>query len=218
MSRAAKQRRAGTRRGGPRRNYHHGNLRRALLDSALALVEREGAEALTLRAAARRAGVSQAAPYRHFQDKDALLAAVAEEGFRAMTEGMRRATIPYEGDPLGRFRARGLAYIEFATTHRAHFRVMFGRVAADRSKYPGLMDAAREAFELLVAAIKDCQQVGLVRGGNAEELALCAWSATHGLSALTVDGQLSDQAGRLGDLAQAVTTNVYLGLGPRSTS
>jgi len=216
MSRETRGRRAGTaRRAGPRRSYHHGNLRRALLDSALSLVEREGAEALTLRAAARRAGVSQAAPYRHFRDKDALLAAVAEEGFRAMTEAMRRATVPYEGDPLARLRARGMAYVEFATSHAAHFKVMFGRVAADRSKHPSLMEAAQEAFELLVAAIKDCQQAGLVRGGDPEELALCAWSATHGLSALAVDGQLHDPAGRLSDLAQAVTANVYLGLGPR---
>jgi AcrR family transcriptional regulator len=219
MSRQTTGRRAAPARPSrPRRKYHHGNLRRALLDSALALVEREGAEALTLRAAARRAGVSQAAPYRHFRDKETMLAAVAEEGFRAMTEAMRRATVPHEGDPLARFKARGMAYIEFATSHPAHFKVMFGRVTADRSKHPGLMEAAQEAFRLLVAAIRDCQQAGLVRGGDPEELALCAWSATHGLSALAVDGQLSDLAGRLGELAQAVTANVYLGLGPRSTS
>ena len=75
-----------------RRGYHHGNLRRALLDAAIALIQSEGADALTLRAAARAAGVSQAAPYRHFTDKDELLAAVAEEGFRLMTAGMRAAT------------------------------------------------------------------------------------------------------------------------------
>ncbi len=73
-------------------SYHHGNLRHALLEAALWLVETEGTEALTLRAAARRAGVSQAAPYRHFASKEALLAAVAEDGFRAMTAAMRRAT------------------------------------------------------------------------------------------------------------------------------
>jgi AcrR family transcriptional regulator len=159
--------------------------------------------------------VSPAAPYRHFRDKDALLAAVAEEGFRAMTEAMRRATGPREGEPLARLKARGMAYVEFATRHPAHFKVMFGRVAADRSRHPGLLEAAREAFELLVAAIVDCQQAGLVRGGDPDELALCAWSATHGLSALAVDGQLHDHAGRLAHLAQAVTANVYLGLQPR---
>src|SRR5256885_2131329 len=150
--------RPGAGRRGRRTHYPHGNLRRALLDAALALVERQGAGALTLRAAARRARVSQAAPYRHFRDKEALLAAVAEEGFRAMTAGMRRAAAFHAGDPLGRFQAHGLAYIEFASGHPAHFRVMFGRVAADRSVHPGLMQAAAEAFGLLVGAIRDCQE------------------------------------------------------------
>src|SRR5438552_17146029 len=96
------------RRGGPgagdrrrRAGYHHGNLRRALLDAALALVEREGADALTLRAAARRAGVSQAPPYRHFRDKEALLGAVAEEGFRAVTEAVLEAAAAALGGAVG---------------------------------------------------------------------------------------------------------------------
>src|SRR3972149_3564682 len=102
--------------GGPRStrrrgSYHHGNLRRALLDAALELVETQGAEALTLRAAARRAGVSPAAPYRHFADKRTLLAAVAEEGFRALTEAMRQATAAHGAQPPGRFRALGVSYI-----------------------------------------------------------------------------------------------------------
>jgi Tetracyclin repressor-like, C-terminal domain len=99
--------------------------------------------------------------------------------------------------------------------HPAHFRVMFGRVAVDRSAHPGLMEAAGEAFGLLVGAIRDCQEAGVVRDGDPEELALCAWSATHGLSALAVDGQLAKRATRFDELAQAVTGNVFLGLGPR---
>ncbi|HET8576665.1 MAG TPA: helix-turn-helix domain-containing protein, partial [Methylomirabilota bacterium] len=98
-----------------RGRYHHGDLPRALVAAAVSLVEREGVDALTLRGAARKAGVSQAAPYRHFADKQALLAAVAEEGFKALSEAMRRASAPHEGDPLGRFRALGEAYVEFAT-------------------------------------------------------------------------------------------------------
>ena len=116
---------------------------------------------------------------------------------------------------MGRLRACGLAYVEFATCHPAHFRVMFGRVAADRLEHPGLTEAAAEAFGLLVGAIRDCQKAGVVRDGDAEVLALCAWSATHGLSALAVDGQLAKRAQRLGELARAVTGNVFLGLGPR---
>ncbi|HET7874509.1 MAG TPA: TetR/AcrR family transcriptional regulator [Methylomirabilota bacterium] len=216
--RPARPKRKGPRAATGRRRgrYHHGNLPRALVDAALRLVEREGAEALTLRGAARLAGVSQAAPYRHFADKQALLAAVAEEGFRAMTDAMRRASTAHAGDPLGRFRALGLAYIEFATTHRAHFRVMFGRAAADRSVYPSLEKAAGETFGLLVEAIRDCQRAGLVHPGDPDELALAAWSGTHGLSSLAVDGQLALMGGRpLETLTQAVMANIFFGLGSR---
>jgi AcrR family transcriptional regulator len=198
------------------RKYHHGNLRRALLDAALGLVEEEGAGGLTLRAAARQAGVSQAAPYRHFASKQALLAAVAEEGFRAMGQAMRAASAAEGDDPLARFRAIGLAYVGFATTHPAHFRVMFGRAAADRSAYPSLQVAAGETFGLLLSAIEDCQRAGLVRAGDPAELALAAWSATHGFASLWTDGQLTGRAnGTLEDLGSAVAANTFFGLAPR---
>jgi AcrR family transcriptional regulator len=202
--------RAGSRRRRPR--YHHGNLPEALRTAALALINEAGADALTLRGAAKRAGVSQAAPYRHFRNKDALLAAVAEEGFRAMAEAMQRGAGLPRGDPAGRLRALGRAYVEFATRHPAHFRVMFGRVSIDRAAHPGLREAATEAYGLLIGAIRDCQAVGVIRVGDPEELALCAWSAVHGLSMLAVDGQLGERAGRFEPLAQAVTANVVRGL------
>src|SRR4051812_5046168 len=82
----------------PPKPYHHGDLHRALIDAALDLIEREGAQALTLRAAARLAGVPQAAPYRHFSDKDSLLAAVAEDGLRALCTWMREASLAHAGD------------------------------------------------------------------------------------------------------------------------
>src|SRR5258707_1216881 len=109
----------------PEGRYHHGDLRRALIDAARVLVEREGRQALTLRAAARMAGVSQAAPYRHFPDKNALLAAVAEDGVRALAAWLRGAAARHEGDPLARLQALGVAYVTFAVTSTAHFRVMF---------------------------------------------------------------------------------------------
>src|ERR1700693_5459913 len=111
----------------PPNRYHHGDLPRALLDAALHIVETQGTEALTLRAVARRAGVSQAAPYRHFASKEAILAAVAEDGFRSLIAAMRESVATCGEDPLGRLRAVGLGYVTFATSHPSHFRVMFGR-------------------------------------------------------------------------------------------
>jgi AcrR family transcriptional regulator len=212
MSPARSPRRRRARAG---RRYHHGNLRRALVDAAVGLVERHGAEALTLRAAARRAGVSPAAPYRHFADKRALLAAVAEEGFRLLTETLRGAGRP-DDEPLERFRARGLGYVAFATTHPAHFRVMFGREIGEHAAYPTLREAAGQAFEVLVEGVAECQRVGAVRSGEPRELALASWSAVHGLCVLLVNGQLGGlYDASAGDLAATVTLNLFLGLGPR---
>jgi AcrR family transcriptional regulator len=197
------------------KRYHHGDLPRALLDAALHIVETQGTQALTLRAAARSAGVSQTAPYRHFTNKEAILAAVAEEGFRSLMAAIRHATAAGEG-PLGRLRGVGIGYVTFATSHPSHFRVMFGREMADRSASPGLRRLATETFNLLVGAISDCQRAGLVRTEEpAADLALSAWSSVHGLSALLVEGVLDRPAH---EVAEMVTRDLFLGLGPRGVS
>src|SRR5881628_3792693 len=139
--------RRGSRRPGHAKGYHHGDLPRALLDAALHIVETRGTAALTLRAAARSAGVSQAAPYRHFTNKEAILAAVAEEGFRSLMTAIRQATAAGDG-PLGRLRGVGIGYVTFATSHPSHFRVIFGREMADRSASPSLRRLATETFNL----------------------------------------------------------------------
>jgi len=198
----------------PRRanRYHHGDLPRALLDAALHIVKTQGTDALTLRAAARLAGVSQAAPYRHFANKEAILAAVAEDGFRSLMAAMRRAARASGDGPLERLRAVGFAYVTFATSHPSHFRVMFGREMADRSAYPSLRQVATDTFNLLVDAISDCQRAGLVRSEEPENLAISAWSSVHGLSALIVEGVLGKP---IEDLVEMVTRGLFLGLGPR---
>lgn len=172
--------------------YHHGDLRRALIEASLALVSEEGFSALTLREVARRAGVTHAAPYRHFPDKEALLAAVAEEGFRAMAALMRERMDKVEG-PVERLGACGVAYVLFAVQHPAHFRVMFGPHFAKPRDHEGLAKEGSTAFGLLVQSIVQGQQAGLLREGEPLPLALMAWSQVHGLASLLVDQQL-DQA------------------------
>lgn len=171
------------------RPYHHGDLRRALLDAALGLLaEPGGAGLLTLREAARRAGVSHAAPYRHFDSKEALLAAVAEEGFRRMREEMVQRVAGLEAEPLRRHQQMGVGYVLFALRHPAHFRVMFGpELKFDRE---GLQAAASAAFGELVDSVVRCQQAGEMRAGDPLELALASWSLVHGLAHLAVDGRL----------------------------
>lgn len=194
-----------------RASYHHGDLRRALIEAAQEILEEAGVSGLTLRAAARKAGVSPAAPYRHFADKEALLAAVAEQGFRALSALIRQTASP-GSDRASAFRGIGLAYVRFAVEHPARFRLMFGRELADRDRYAPLKEAAHETFGMLVTAIESGQRADVIRPGDAQELSMAAWAIVHGLSALLVDGQLAPTAEDLDTFASRVLQALFLGL------
>src|SRR5512142_720198 len=116
-----------------RRSYHHGDLRRALLDATLSLATELGPAGVSLRQAAERAGVSQAAPYRHFSGKEAMIAAASEEGFRLLHAAMVEATHAGSADPAQRLAALVACYAEFAVTRTAHFRLMFGQGSAPKA-------------------------------------------------------------------------------------
>lgn len=173
----------------PRRPYHHGNLRRALLDEALTTIRKEGVEGLTLREIGARVGVSRTALYRHFADKRALLAAVATEGFRTLREELVGAW-DGGGRTLAAFNAMGLAYVAFATSNPAHYRVMFGGFVSEETKDPALGDEARGAFQALVDALVTLQGAGLVRDEDAHLMATHVWALVHGVAMLAIDGQL----------------------------
>jgi AcrR family transcriptional regulator len=171
-----------------RRPYHHGDLRAALLEAAAALIGEVGPSRFTLREVARRAGVSHNAPYRHFQDKDALLSALAGEGFRALTQAMLGAAPP-DAAPGDRLREAGLAYIGFALGRPAHFAVMFDLPMA-REMAPDDAAAAAEAFGVLVRSIEECQRDGELAPGDTLGRALAAWSLVHGIAKLAVARRL----------------------------
>ncbi|MGD9896710.1 MAG: TetR/AcrR family transcriptional regulator [Candidatus Methylacidiphilaceae bacterium] len=175
------------------RPYHHGALRRALLDAALLFLRKRDPSGLTLRALSAQVGVSAAAPYRHFSNKEALLAAVAEEGFRQMTQEMRVAEAKAAG-VRERLRILGLAYIRFAKAHPEHFRIMFGREAVVYERDPSASEAAKAAFSVLVDAVRDGQNAGLIQEGDPRSQALAAWAMVHGLAALAVDGRIAGSA------------------------
>jgi AcrR family transcriptional regulator len=212
------QSRARSRNRGPARrkrkpSYHHGNLRRALTDVALELIEKEGAASLSLRAAARRVGVSAAAPYRHFPSREALLAAVAEEGFRLLGEEIAGAIAAHD-DPARRLGEAGIAYVLFAAAHPSRYQVMFGPELADRSPYPSLEAAADETSQLLLGAVRDYQEAGFMSSRDPGELQLSAWSSVHGLASLIVRGHIpgsgSDPA-RIEEIARAVVRSLVPG-------
>lgn len=159
--------------------YHHGDLRAALLERARTVLEHDGPGALSLRALAKRAGVSHNAPYRHFADREALLAALAAEGFRLLAEALSAAT----------GRAMGEAYVRFALEHPQLFRLMFGGHLRF-SRHRSLADAAAKPYHALRAAFHDASQVA-----DPEKAAAAAWSLVHGLAHLLLDGHFARQAG-----------------------
>ncbi len=171
-----------------RKPYHHGNLRDALLQGALRAIAEMGPAAFTLREVARRAGVSHNAPYRHFRDKNALLAAVAAQGFRELTHAMLQAG-QEQSSALDRLKQSGLAYVDFALRRPEHFTVMFDAPVCS-NKDPEYVQASEESFGTLVTFIRNCEEAGQLPAGNTMERALYAWSLVHGIAKLAVAGRL----------------------------
>lgn len=172
-------------------SYHHGDLRRALIDQALRTIDKLGAEGLTLRAVGDALGVSRTALYRHFSDKQALVAAVASEGFRTLRVQLVAA---WEQAGRGRdgFGAMGEAYVRFAAAHPSHYRVMFGRFVESGARDPELVQEAEGAFMALVDALVEQQRAGLARADDPLMQARFVWSVVHGVAMLIIDGQLHD--------------------------
>jgi AcrR family transcriptional regulator len=158
--------------------YHHGDLRAALLDAADALLDEGGDGAVSLREAARRAGVSPTAAYRHFADKEALLAALALRGFEAFGAAMAAAVAAGDAAP---YVARGRAYIRFALARPGRFRLMFGPLLARSAAHPALLAASRQAFLALQA------------NAGGRDGALRGWGMVHGLAHLLLDGAIPDE-------------------------
>jgi AcrR family transcriptional regulator len=169
---------------GERRGYHHGNLREALVEATLALVGENGPAGFTIAEAARRAGVSPGAPYRHFRDADALLAEVALRGFQRLAAALARAWNGGQPDPLRAFEKMGQAYLAFARTEPAYYAAMFeARIAADA--YPGLLTAGDQAFAVLRDAAETLA-AGLPAPSRPPALmmGLHIWAMSHGIASL----------------------------------
>jgi AcrR family transcriptional regulator len=169
--------------------YHHGDLRRVLLEAAVRVIDKEGVDALSLNSLAKRAGVSAGAPYHHFESRDQLLAAIAAEGFERLIASMRQHAGSSE-QPLDYLRGLGVGYIKFALAHPGHFRVMFRPEV--KGQLRAATDAAGTGFGLLIDAIARCQAAKLVGPGDPFKLVLAAWSAVHGAAALWIDGPLAE--------------------------
>ncbi len=198
-----------------KKSYHHGDLRRALIEAALQVIREDGIRGLTLRETARRAGVSHAAPAYHFKDLSGLLAAVAQKGFEDLYAAMTSAVEAEDADdPLARFKAVGMAYVAFAASDPACIKAMFHPLLADRSAYPSLEAASRRPFDLLLAHVAGCQESGQLKAIDGRIAALFAWCTVHGLSIIFSDGH-AEGKGFSEDweqLAERLTELVFTGL------
>jgi AcrR family transcriptional regulator len=179
----------------PAKPYHHGDLRRALLDEALRTIETLGVEHLTLRTVGARLGVSRSALYRHFADKQSLLATVGKEGFSKLRQALADA---WEENGHGRagFDAMHRAYLQFALAHPSHYRVMFGGFIESAAKDDHFISEARGAFQVLVDALVEQQNAGDIRRDDPVLMARFVWALVHGTAMLFIDGQLPEPAQR----------------------
>ncbi len=168
--------------------YHHGDLRAALIAASLRVIEENGVRSLTLREIGSRAGVSRMAAYRHFADKADLLFAISEAGFTQFADALENAKSQAQPNFVARLTSMAFAYVRFAAEHRAHYAVMF---PSDGEPIRG-GEASARAFGILEQTIREGQETGDVRAGDAVSIAQMVWSVVHGISTLHLAPDLSD--------------------------
>ena len=177
--------------------YHHGDLKRSLLDVLPELIEERGLENLSLRELARRAGVTHGAPAHHFGDKKGLLTAFARAGSehlaRLVVSALSRVE---ETDHIGRLTAVGLGYLEFALCFPAHFRVTFRPELVDMTD-PALLASRAAAGSTLDQVLRAAQRDGVLRAEDYAQVRMASWSLAHGYASLAVDVLNSDSAAAL---------------------
>ena len=174
-----------------KKGYHHGALRSALVQASIALAREGGPDRVILREAARAAGVSHSAAYRHFADREALLAEVARFARNELAAEMRRQ-VNRTKDPRRRLRAVGTAYIDFALTEPGLFRTAFTSHPATSGGRDD--DGATDPFDVLGQVLDEAQAAGLLDPRRRAGAEIAAWSAVHGLAGLLVDGPLPTSA------------------------
>jgi AcrR family transcriptional regulator len=169
---------------GGRRGYHHGNLREALIDAAVRLIAEKGPAGFTIAEAARAAGVSPAAPYRHFRDAEALLADVATRGFERFTAALTTAWNGARPDPVMAFGNLGRAYLGFARQEPGYYAAMFD-AGLPLAAYPPLLTASDQAFAALREATEVlCNRLSKPERPPALMVALHVWALAHGIASL----------------------------------
>ena len=194
-------------------SYHHGDLRQRIIEEALVWIEQENIVSLSLRKIARQIGVSHNAPYRHFPDKESLLAEIAKIGFIELHQTLQQAFLDSPDDWQKKLETIGVAHVKYAVNHRAYYRVMFGNGCKDYQKYPELEQVSEEAFDILLNIIKAGQEAKIFNSEDSMQLARVCWSLVHGVSMLAIDNQLiTSDSDDVIKLAQIATRTMSKGI------
>jgi AcrR family transcriptional regulator len=168
-------------------SYHHGNLRESLIKLGITHLDEKGAENISLRALAREIGVSQTAPYRHFEDKNQLLSAIAINGFEHMANKIAEAIEGLEQQPPQYLKAMARAYILFSLENTEVFKLMFGPILGDRKSYPALLAAGRHSFKLIEKSLQVGVDNGIFSIADITITANSIWASIHGVASLMQD-------------------------------
>ncbi|MGK0248188.1 MAG: AcrR family transcriptional regulator [Oleispira sp.] len=168
-------------------NYHHGNLRLALLDAAIAQIKEVGVEKLSLRGIARSVGVSQTAPYRHFKDKNELLAEIATQAFLDLYTATSKH-IRDDQSPCDNIKVTWSTYLAFAINNPEKYKLMFGSSILNRTDYPNMVSAGDQSLNVLITQVERGIAEGIFLKGCPMVLANTLWTQAHGMASLIIDG------------------------------
>ena len=171
--------------------YHHGDLKNALIKAGVEVLAREGLGGLSLRKVARQAGVSHAAPYSHFADKQALIAAISTEGFKQLYSLIQSVFETYQNDPEKLVIETAWAYVQFALNAPDRFKLMFSSVLEKEKEYADFVEISQDTFVQLVDIVETCQQAGFLKTGSPDVAAVSIWSTVHGFTSLLLEDQIS---------------------------
>jgi AcrR family transcriptional regulator len=174
----------------PIKKYHHGDLKNALIKAGVEILSKEGVTGLSLRKVAQKAGVSHSAPYSHFADKQALIAAISTEGFRIIHKQLNTVIKLHHDEPMRQLVEGAWAYVKFALSDPAHFKVTFSSVLEREKEYPAFVKMSQKSFGLVVQIVEACQAARVLRPGPADVEAISVWSIVHGFVSLLLEGQL----------------------------
>lgn len=198
--------------------YHHGNLKQALIEAGQQILIEKGINGLSLRETAKAAGVSHTAPYRHFTDKEALLAAIAESGFDSLAEALLNTIEQHPDDPKEQLAEATATYVKLAVTRLEMHQLMFGDGFDDEAMSETMLEKKQQTFNALSKIIENGQKKNIFKKTETLELVIAAWSMMHGYTMLLTTGQLSESVTSLMQiekLARSVATYLVDGMAER---